>query len=543
MTVELLSGANDQEKIQQLIENLVGKGINLIDYEVKGDLNQQFGLFAAGEDLYLPSAGFAGTIFSTGNVLEATGPNDSDSITGSLGQAGDEDLSNIIEGDVTNTNDAAVLEFTFTVKNPSVFNFSYLFASDEYNEFVNSSFNDVFAFFFKQIGVIGEDGEPVYDNPIPPNTIDNNIATLSIQTTDENGSTVFQNIPVAINNLNGTTTVLLADGNPVSSLYNNNDLSDIPAEDLKNIQYDGFSNILSANTDELTPGNIYSFKIAIADVGDSAYDSGVFIGSLSADVLFAQDDFISTPVDNSLDVKVLDNDTLPTKNFKGITKIDGQTIPDSGVVTLDSGSTVTLNDNGTAELTDDSLVYEAAPMFYGTDSFTYNIQGAGNQDSALVTLNVGNVIIDPNKNRKNEIIGTDGRDIIFGLGGHDTIDGGAGNDRINGGYAQRHQFDVLTGGEGIDTFVLGERTAEGEALVNNEDGRLNKWDNSYATITDFEQGVDKLELAGILTDYTVMGSNLYYDFNDDGIWNNTDDLLAKFSNGVEIDLATDAMFI
>ena len=544
MTVELLSGADDQEKIQQLIEKLVGKGINLIDYQVKGDLTQQFGLFAAGNDLELPSPSFSGVVFSTGNVLDAVDPNDLDYTSGYPGSGGDEDLTNILDGAFTN--DAATLEFSFTVNKLSVFNFSYVFGSDEYNEFVNSSFNDVFAFFFKQIGTIGEDGEPILDDPASPNTIDNNIATISVQTTDQNGSLIIQDIPVAINNLNGLTTALLADGSPVSSLYNNNDLDDVAPEDLKNIEYDGFSNILPANTEQLQPGIVYSFKIAIADVSDSAYDSSVFIGGISADTVFAKDDFVVKPVDNTVKINVLKDDTFPKDNtFNGIIQIDGKLVPANGAVTLDSGAVVTLNNNGTPnQKADDFLSYKAASIFHGTDSFSYSIRAGNTKESAQVVVNVGTTIL--GTPTADNLTGSNKREIIYGLASSDKIKGLGGNDRLIGGGLGKTEIDVLTGGVGADVFVLGSRTSDDttdDEIVFYNDGQLNVTDKNYAEITDFNKSLDKLELVGTTSDYFVQGSNLFYDLNHNGSQDNVDELIAKFSNNVQIDLGTNAIFV
>jgi len=69
------------------------------------------------------------------------------------------------------------------------------------------------------------------------------------------------------------------------------------------------------------------------------------------------------------------------------------------------------------------------------------------------------------------IRGLKGADRLFGGAGDDTIQGGNGDDRIEGGAGA----DTLTGGRGADVFVL----EEGGAVD---------------TITDFEFGVDRLEV-------------------------------------------------
>ena len=55
---------------------------------------------------------------------------------------------------VSSTGDAVVLEFDF-VPSSDTASFNYVFASEEYLTFVNSSFNDVFAFLISGPGITG----------------------------------------------------------------------------------------------------------------------------------------------------------------------------------------------------------------------------------------------------------------------------------------------------------------------------------------------------------------------------------------------------
>ena len=86
-----------------------------------------------------------GLILSTGNVNDAIGPNISGSTTGLCGGAGDTDLDTLIPG--FTTLDASVLEFDFECSSIQFITFNYVFASEEYNEYVNSAYNDAFGFF------------------------------------------------------------------------------------------------------------------------------------------------------------------------------------------------------------------------------------------------------------------------------------------------------------------------------------------------------------------------------------------------------------
>jgi hypothetical protein len=142
-----------------------------------------------------------------------------------------------------------VLEFDFIPTGNRV-SFRYVFGSEEYNEFVASQYNDAFGFFIT-------DPSGVKRNyALVPNTAD----------------------PVTINSING--------GNPFGSiamrnahLYRNNDPND-PGATI-NIEADGLTVVLTLTAD-VTPGEVHTMKLAIADAGDSSFDSWVFIeaGSL-----------------------------------------------------------------------------------------------------------------------------------------------------------------------------------------------------------------------------------------------------------------------
>lgn len=78
----------------------------------------------------------------------------------------------------------------------------------------------------------------------------------------------------------------------------------------------------------------------------------------------------------------------------------------------------------------------------------------------------------------NTILGLAGNDLLLGQGGNDTLDGGEGNDRISGGGG----FDVLTGSAGNDRFVF------------DSGARFQKGVLGIDQITDFQKGIDKIEL-------------------------------------------------
>jgi len=209
---------------EQLIANLLGSGVTVSNISYSGT-DVSAGTFTGGDGI----VGFeAGLVLSTGTIANVPGPNNSDSIGRVNGQPGDIDLDNLLMNYFTE--DATVLEFDF-VPDTDVLSFQYVFASDEYNEYVDQGYNDVFGFFLNGV----------------------NVATLPDGT------------PVTIDNINL---------NSHADLYINNDPSDgVPSV---NIEMDGLTKVLSVEA-SVNPGVTNHMKLAIADVGDSSYDSNIFL--------------------------------------------------------------------------------------------------------------------------------------------------------------------------------------------------------------------------------------------------------------------------
>ena len=240
----------------QLVQNvLLGGGVTASNITFNG-VSVAAGSFNGTSS----NIGFSsGVILATGDVGVAVGPNNSGSLSngGSGSSSTDPELTSI----ATNTlYDATILEFDFVPVSDTV-KFRYVFASEEYPEYVCSNYNDVFGFFISG------------PNPAGGTYTNKNIAIIP---------TSAPPLAVAINSVNpgvagssgtGTCTSLA-----YSSLYFDNQTP--PGT---SVQYDGFTVPLTAIS-AVNCGQTYHIKIAIADVGDAAFDSGVFLeaGSFSS---------------------------------------------------------------------------------------------------------------------------------------------------------------------------------------------------------------------------------------------------------------------
>ncbi len=185
----------------------------------------------------------AGIVISSGDVTEIP-QHSSTFISTATGAAGDTDLESLSSAQ---SFDAAVLEFDITINTGGDLNFEYVFGSEEYDEWVGSSFNDVFGFFITS----------------PQNPVPTNIAIIP-------GSMD----PVSINNVNMGLNAQFYNA------YGANDGADIA--------FDGLTTNLPA-TFAAIDTETYHVKIGVTDIGDNIFDSGVFIGieSLCGDSLLS----------------------------------------------------------------------------------------------------------------------------------------------------------------------------------------------------------------------------------------------------------------
>ncbi|WP_196889524.1 choice-of-anchor L domain-containing protein [Aureivirga sp. CE67] len=187
---------------------------------------------------------------------------------------GDDHLLSIIQSSSVPrpaVRNVTIFEFTFV---PLVSNleFDYIFASEEYGSF-ECSYSDVFAFILSGPGIsdVNEyDGDA--DSTTPPVSLDlggKNIAVVPNTT-----------IPVMVTNVHSGAlcTIEQETYEFYDSVNSGNGAINFNAQTVE----------LTAQH-PVTPGETYTIKLAIADAGDAAYDSGVFLEGGSFDLGILED--------------------------------------------------------------------------------------------------------------------------------------------------------------------------------------------------------------------------------------------------------------
>lgn len=229
--------------LQSIVQSLVGNGVTISNVQCNApDSLRAVGSFTGGTSLFGVSNGL---LMTSGSIDNAIGPNKS-SYTSQ-----DNQMPGYLPMDTLGY-DATIIDFDL-VSSTNLMTFKYVFASEEYNEYVGSVFNDQFSFF-----ITG----PGYPTPT-------NIALIPGTTT-----------PVAINNVNlGLNSIHYINNDTLNGL--------IPADmnRFNAFEYDGLTRVLTTTSLNLVPGATYHLKLVVQDVGDHVWDSGVFIegGSITSD--------------------------------------------------------------------------------------------------------------------------------------------------------------------------------------------------------------------------------------------------------------------
>ncbi|MGV4414482.1 choice-of-anchor L domain-containing protein [Chryseobacterium sp. T1] len=232
---------------QQLVDKFLGSGNSCITVSnVKmsgwdfGNGNTSYGFFDKGTSSFDMKEGI---ILSSGNALDAIGPNNSLQSATNSAWKGDADLEQAININPSSSYDATYIEFDFVSNNSSKIFFDYMFLSEQYLRSKDNGrcdYTDGFAFLIKK------QGDTNYKNlAVIPGT----------------------NTPIKSNTVRGGGEKCEAINEAYFGQYNYNTSA---------TNFNGETKILTATTDVI-PGQVYHIKLVVADQGNGLYDSAVFL--------------------------------------------------------------------------------------------------------------------------------------------------------------------------------------------------------------------------------------------------------------------------
>ena len=225
-------------------QSLAGQGVVISNITFSGDL-QQIGNFSSGMSFFGIDEG---TVLTTGKYTHfgSTNTSNHDGQVTLKNTGTDVDLvqlQNSLVGPVA-------LEFD-VVTVGSELNFEYVFASEEYLEYVGSSFNDVFGFFISGPGINGSFSNNGVNYAVVPNT----------------------NTYISVNTINNVQNSQYFNYNWGSGFWGSNTFA-----------YDGFTDVLTVDV-PVQCGETYHVRLVLSNVQDRNYDSAIMLkkGSVRSD--------------------------------------------------------------------------------------------------------------------------------------------------------------------------------------------------------------------------------------------------------------------
>jgi len=267
-----------------MVSNLVpaGEGVTVTNAKYTGDIGMS-GTFTGAEDIF-GTEFHAGVILSTGNVKAVQNQQaPSGEATQSFEAAGDsyvgidydisKDLIGYLEDylNATNpntpivTNDASVLEFDFETVGDTV-SFKYIFASEEYNKYVDYDFNDAFALFINGENVALVKNDDGTNDVVSIKTINNN-----------KHSDLFKD----------------NDASPIGSGPNDHGTANFVNSPFV---FNGYTVVLTAEVTGLDVTKIHHMKFVIADVDTKDHSASEADTNIDSAVFIQADSFITPPV-------------------------------------------------------------------------------------------------------------------------------------------------------------------------------------------------------------------------------------------------------
>lgn len=225
---------------------LQGGGALISNVSATGVNGQQIGYFSSGTSALGLNTG---TLLSTGNVNSAATPNDSTATSTNLGVSGTSDPDVIAMANGQSVFDFYILEFD-VVPEGNQLNIDYVFASEEYGEYVCSDEADIFAILISGPGIAGVFSNGADNFAVVPST--SNYA--------------------GINSINDGFPGVFGNGNCIgtgASPYYNANTNSL-------MEFDGFTDLLTASATVLCD-SVYHVKIIITDLGNANFDSGLFL--------------------------------------------------------------------------------------------------------------------------------------------------------------------------------------------------------------------------------------------------------------------------
>ena len=320
----------------------------------------------------------SGIVMTTGDVLNAPGPEAGTLSDGGGGWPGDADLEAVInEGP---TNNASIIEFDFTPQ-ISTMSFDFIFAAEEYGQF-QCGFSDAFAFLLTDLttGV-------TTNIALVPGTTDP-VSVFTIRDDTYNGACPSAN------------PALFGEYYDVPDYANGIGLNPLTSP----TDFRGRTVPLTAMS-TVIPNNPYHIKLVVADDGDTLYDSAVFLSAGSFDIgtIDLGADILLTGGNANCegDEVILDMGVAPPAN----TTITWYLIENGifNVIAGETGTTLSVTEtgtylveivfNGTSCFFSDEILVEFFPIPDADPSPVILSCDTNNDDIAIFDLTQNNTII------------------------------------------------------------------------------------------------------------------------------------------------------